>query len=385
MPITLGPERHIFSDGLQPFVILTDKGTLLVQAQLRFPPGFIPAEKNAYPGIPGNAVSRDGGKTWTRWYYKTKTDKPFAPTENPAWNVLLTPTQIGPIFEGAALQITRGPVLIQEWVAQGPSDDGWFDAQVWESHDDLDTLDGPFPSRIHLPLAKGGFDDGGRPYSGLTFHRTILEHPSGDLITCVYCWFKEDVTPCPYQPRMLKFRSVLLRSSDRARTWQYVSTIAVDPAIGEEGFDEPAMARVSRGQHAGRLVCVMRTGSNDCPIYQAISDDDGKTWGKPRELDARGVDPDILEMTNGTLAMLVGRRIANDTRKARGYYLWLSKDSGETWSLGAMWNIEPHAATDNTTYYSALREIAPGKLLAVYDVGTWAQPVRYIATREITF
>jgi hypothetical protein len=182
---------------------------------------------------------------------------------------------------------------------------------------------------------------------------------------------------------MLKFRCVLLRSSDRARTWRYIATIAVDPAVGEEGFDEPAMARVSSGPRAGRLVCLMRTGSNNCPIYQSHSDDEGATWSKPRALELHGVDPDILCLADGSLACLVGRRINDDKKNERGYYLSLSRDAGETWTLAAKWNIEPHAAVSNTTYYSSLRELSPGRLLAIYDVGYWSHPVRYIATREV--
>ena len=386
MSVELGSERIIFTDGLQPFVIRSAKGTLFVQAQLRFPPGYVPAARNAYPGIPGSVVSRDGGQTWARWVFKDKKSAgSYLPTESTNWNAVLTPAAVGPIFEGAAVPLRNGPVLLQEWIApEGPDAAGWYDAQVWESHDDLETFEGPIASRIHLPEGKGGFDDGGHPYSGLTFHRTILELPGGDLLACCYCWFKGDDTPCPYQPKMMKFRCVLLRSADRARTWRYVSTIAVDPSIGEEGFNEPAMARLSKGPHSGRLVCLLRTGSNNCPIYQAHSDDEGRTWSKPRPMGLHGVDPDVIEMADGSLLALVGRRVLDDDNaRQRGYYLALSRDAGESWQTVAKWNIEPHAAVGATTYYGALRELEPGKLLAVYDVGFWTHPVRYIATREI--
>src|SRR5262245_19475882 len=184
MSIDLGPERIVMTDGLQPFAVKSARGSIFVQAQLRFPPGYVPPARNAYPGLPGSIVSRDGAKTWTRWVYKPKTDsKVFAPTDSANWNSMLTPASgaNGPIFEGAAVQISNGPVLIQEWVAtDGPDADGWYSAQLWESHDDFETFEGPIPSRIHLPEGKGGFDDGGHPYAGLTFHRTIIEHPNGD-------------------------------------------------------------------------------------------------------------------------------------------------------------------------------------------------------------
>lgn len=388
MPIDVGPERQVFSDALQPFMLVTGQGTIFIQGQLRFPPGYQPPAANAYPGIPGNVISRDGGKTWTRWKYERPGDAAYRPTGQPAVDAYLTRPEVGPIFEGAAVALRDGTVLIHEWIAQGPDAGGTYTSRLWESRDDLATLEGPFATRVHLPEGKGGFDDCGHPYSGLTFHRTILELPEasagpGVLLACVYCWFKGDDTPCPYQPRMNKFRCVLLRSADRGRTWSYASTIAADPSIGEEGFDEPAMARVSRGPRAGRLVVLMRTGSNDQPLYAARSDDAGATWTPPRPLALRGVDPDLIELADGRLAALVGRR-SNDRPEVRCYQIALSDDAGETWRLEATWNVEPHAGVDSTTYYGTLRELSPGRLLAAYDVGYWTHPVRYTAVRELT-
>jgi hypothetical protein len=131
----------------------------------------------------------------------------------------------------------------------------------------------------------------------------------------------------------------------------------------------------------------MRTGSNNQPIYQAISDDEGKTWSKPRKLPGvgiHGVDPDVIETSDGTLAALVGRRVTSGETSQRCYQLALSPDAGETWQIAARWNVEPHASVETTTYYSSLRELSPGKLIAAYDVGYWTHPVRYTAVREIT-
>jgi hypothetical protein len=40
---------------------------------------------------------------------------------------------------------------------------------------------------------------------------------------------------------MRKTRAMLARSADKGRHWRYVSTIAVDPATGTEGFGEPVI------------------------------------------------------------------------------------------------------------------------------------------------
>ena len=381
--VTIGEERIVLTDGIQPFLFRTAEGRLIVQAQLSFPPGYKPAAANQYPGIIGTAVSDDAGKNWRRWFPGPEQGE-------------------GPVTEGAATVLRDGTLLILNWVASRDADDRPWTGTLWESRDNFATVDGPIPFTIDLPQAKGGFDDAGHPYNAVTFHRTVLELPDGDLLAVVYCWFEGDDTPCTYQPRMWKFRTVLLRSSDRGRTWRYISTVAVDPTVGEEAFNEPVMVRVSQGPREGRLVCLMRTGSNNCPLYQAISDDGGITWSSPRKLAIHSVDPDLIELADGTLVCSTGRRIVSGgSEEERGYYLYASEDQGDSWCLlTAMPTTEPYALTaaearperpdgnlrlgDHfSTDYSTLIEIEPNVLQLYYDVGYWNHTIRYIACREI--
>jgi len=364
-------ERMVLSDGLQPFMFRSWKGTMFLQAQFTAPPGFKAAGVNVIPGdgICGNVISRDAGNSWQRWHPKE-------------WS------KRQPFFEGAFTQLRDGTILMVEWIADVTKKAGKFEARLWESKDDLKTLRGPITALIDLPQAKaGGYDDGGRPYSGVTFHRTVVELPCGDLLAAVYCWFKGDDTPCPYQPKMCKFRCVVLRSSDRGRHWRFASTIAADSKVGEEGFDEPVMIRLSKGRHVGRLICLMRTGSLGCPIYQANSGDEGKTWSKPRPLSFHGVDPDLVEMADGTLACSFGwrtRRWTEARPPARhGNYVIFSRDGGDTWTNLTCLPIEANANVACTTCYTTIREIAPRRLLVVYDIGRWGLPVRYVGSRVV--
>jgi hypothetical protein len=368
--IDIGSERIVLADGLQPFLFRSRRGTIFLQAQLSTPLGYVKTKEhhtvNDYPC--GNVISRDNGKTWKRWRPKE-------------WE------QRQPYFEGECTQLRDGTILMLEWVAVLGRKRGVFEGRLWESKDELETLR-LSRCHVHLPQAKTrGYDDGGLPYQGITFHRSLLELPGGDLLATNYCWFKGDDTPCPYMPKMWKFRTVLLRSTDRGRNWSYVSTIAADPRVGEEGFNENVMVRLSKGPRAGRLICLIRTGCHDCPIYQTVSDDEGATWAKARPLWIHGVDPDLIEMSDGTLVCSFGWRTKNWYKpkppSKLGNYLVFSRDQGETWTNLTRLAIEPHANTPWTTCYTTVREIAPRQLLVVYDIGRWGMPVRYIGSREI--
>jgi len=371
--VKVGPERMVLTDGLQPFAFKGAGNTVVVQAQLTFPPGYEPPARNSFPGLPGNAISRDGGQTWRRWKPQPEQD-------------------LGPVLEGSAKLLRDGTILLLDWIADVPDDSGKWHGQLWESKDNFETVQGPIRCPIDLPQAKMGYDDCGHPYSGVTLHRSLLELPDGSLLASAYCWFEGDDTPCPYQPTMNKFRVVVLRSTNRGRSWQYLSTVAVDPSVGQEGFNEPTMVLVSKGEYAGRLVCVMRTGSTDCPLYQAHSDDAGQSWSQPRALELHGVDPCLIELHDGVLALSSGRRMSSRSSKRR-YYIAFSQDGGDTWSqVTTLPLIRSYANTfpgDNwgenstETHYSSIVETTPGQVLFFYDVGLWASTIRYIATRTV--
>jgi hypothetical protein len=385
LEVTIGPEQILLPGGLQPFMFQSHKGTLVVQAQMPFPPGYVQPAKNAYPGYPGSIRSTDFGKSW----------KPWKPTSEQG---------AGPIFEGNVTQLKDGTILIVEWVAEGPQPDGNFIGKLWESGNDWETLKGPFESKVFLPQAKSGFDDGGRPYGGVNFHRTLIEMPNGELLATAYGWFKEDVTPSSYMKTMMKFRSVLVRSKDRGRNWTLLSTIAVDPTIGEEGFCEPVLVRLSQGKHKGRLIAQMRIGSNKALtdpkfnlIHQTESDDGGKTWTRPHPLSFQGVDPDLIEMENGILLAGFGWRTPESVQKStdprlpggeqhkpgrmigpqHGNYVAFSLDQGLTWSQITQ------VTHELTTSYVTVREVQPNRLLLVYDKNWWDHKDRAVAGRFI--
>jgi len=185
------------------------------------------------------------------------------------------------------------------------------------------------------------------------------------------------------------YSTVLLGSTDEGRTWRYISTVAGPEAVPPHpsmapgvvtqstphGPSEPCIVQLESGE----LMCVMRVGSGpDWNLARAYSADGGRTWSECDYLPAWSVEPSLRRLSNGTLALSTGRP---------GIYLWLSTDPrGEAWEQIDVvqrhnsWappeqQINPERsgaqkerhAKDQTTAYTELVEIAPNKLLLVYD------------------
>ena len=372
--------------GLQPFLFCSDKGTLVLHVQLPEEPlGTRPV---LFPSRMATFISRDEGQTWQRFVHDAAKD-----------DVNL---------EGGVVQLSDGSiVMLDTYVLPGDAPDTGV-GELWRSHDDWWTLEGPSYVRFDLPRINfdASTDDTGRSHRAARLHRSFLETPNGDLLLTMYSWLKGDAAPAAYMPTMMKTRAMLLRSQDKGQTWHYDSTIAADTGVGTEGFTEPVLVRVSRpGRHQGRLICLMRTGRE---LYEAHSDDNGATWSTHKAVHLPGidiydipswedrfagqpdsfrekypmmigavVDPDLIEMRNGVLACAFGVRIPEkacwvDPGYARnGNYLAFSLDQGETWS-----HIIQLTSGIMTTPYMAVREMRPGELYVVYDVGAWGRPGR---------
>jgi hypothetical protein len=390
--ISFGEERLVLPKGLQPSMLCTKLGTLIVQAQVPRKP--LPSTRITYPYAMETVVSRDGGKTWTAFAFKAG--------EN------------APMLEGGIAQLRDGTILaLETYVTPDPSNAARGVGLLYTSTDDWRTVDGPKEITFHLPGVNfyASTDDGGRPHAAERLHRRIIELPSGDLLTSLYGHMHGDATPSTYMPRMMKTRVMVARSSDRGRHWKLVATVAVDPNVGTEGFDEPVLCRISKGEHAGRIICLMRTGRE---LYEATSDDEGATWTTPRprvfagldvyrtelwadqlrkfkdfkgkpldesnpdELRGAVVDPDLIELRSGLLVAAFGVRVPQKLcwrypeHPWNGNYLAVSRDHGETWS-----HVVRLTSGVLTTHYMAIEEMpTDNQLFVTYDLGGWSKGMR---------
>ena len=354
--VELGPEQMVAPGAGWPYLFQSREGTTVVLGHVKWMP------KSPHP-IHFTVRSFDERKTWEPW-----TPAPEQGT--------------GPMTEGVAVQLKDGRILIFDVYAEHTRN-RIFEGKRWISRDGWKTVSGPESISVSVPKAEiSGVDDRGEPISRLYIRRSALLLPGGDLLASAYGRFDEDTAAVEYLPKMKQTRSYLLRSSDEGRTWTYYSTIAVPP-IEQEGFGEPVIVQLKHGRRAGRLICQMRTG-RECPIYQTESDDEGKTWSKPRPLrwtysrfgrqrDLIGVDPDLVEMSDGTLVMSYGHK---PDYQDHGNFLAFSLDQGETWTS------ETRLNSSITMAYTGIREVSPGVLFVVYTNSNATQTSKY---REATF
>ncbi|BBO32837.1 sialidase family protein [Lacipirellula parvula] len=394
--LEFGDELMVMNRGLQPYMLCTKYGTLIVQAQTPDKPA--PTPRMHYPYAMPTNVSRDMGKTWT--------------------NIPLKPGENGLNLEGGAVQLASGRIVALDTYVTPGKTPGKGVGQLYVSDDDWRTLEGPIDVEFNLPGIDfyATKDDGGHPHDAERVHRRIIALPNGDLLTTVYGTMKGDNTPSTYRPTMMKTRVMLVRSTDEGRSWDLVSTVAVDPAVGTEGFNEPVIARVSGGKHPGRLICFIRTGRD---LYETTSDDEGNTWSQPRprifagldihrtelwadmfrrtkgasgklldennpdELKGAVVDPDLVELRSGILVAAFGVRVPQKAcwphaqHHWNGNYLAFSRDQGDTWS-----NVVRLTSGVPTTHYMAIAETPEdNKLFVAYDYGFWGRNPRYIYGR----
>lgn len=389
--LNFGEEILVLPRGLQPSMLRTKAGTLVVQAQIPEKP--FPTTRMVYPSAMETRVSRDDGKTWTLI--------PLKPNEN------------GLNMEGGAVQLRDGTILaLDTYIVPGMKTNEGI-GQLYTSTNDWQTLEGPKDVLFDLPNVNfyASKDDGGHPHDAQRLHRRILELPNGDLITTFYGQLYGDNTPSTYMPSMMKARTMLVRSTDRGQHWKLISTVAAGNEIGTEGFCEPTIARLSKGPKARRFICQMRTGRE---LRETFSDDDGATWaphyprvfagldiyrtelwadhfrnfkgskGKPLDEnnpdDLRGavVDPDLIELRSGILVAAFGVRVpqkacwAHPEHSWNGNYLAFSRDHGKTWS-----NVVRMTSGVLTTHYMAIEEtLTDNKIFVTYDLGGWSKGMK---------
>lgn len=184
-----------------------------------------------------------------------------------------------------------------------------------------------------------------------------VRQSNGDLVLTAQGRFGNDT----------KSSVIALHSTNQGASFSYLSTVAAPANVSwvgkwSVGFEGPGENSIV-GLPNGDLLCVMRVGVKQFTVYegaktalrmlQARSSDGGRTWRR-RCLPIEGVSPKLLRLSNGVLVLAFGRP---------GNSLAFSSDGGRIWGR----EIAITAADINTTGYCDIMEVAPGRMLVVYD------------------
>jgi hypothetical protein len=365
LKITVGPPRMIMRGPMFPWAMLFDDGSIIVIASA--------VEEG---GPPAYVRSTDRGETW----------QPFKPP--PGYSIPNVQLR-----DGTALNASAMPPPI-------PERPGFYQTARYESKDR--GLTGTFTSgTLYLPT------DVCSPKMPHQFHGNTILTSRGELLSVMQGMEAESVPDWPEGVEK-PFKCYLVKSTDQARTWRYVSHVA-----SLRDLSGPTAAALKSGWRTwgpceasvmevgeGRLVCVMRTLNDDlqplisepsetyrdlfstlrgadiykgslalpddkyytlspptAPLLICHSDDGGEHWTQPVAMrQARGCMPQ-LAYDGEILALSAG---------ALHYPRWgngisFSVDGGQEWT--DIINFAPFF----TSGYGALLPIERGRFLAFFD------------------
>jgi len=154
--------------------------------------------------------------------------------------------------------------------------------------------------------------------------------------------------------------SVIVRSTDKGKSWTYLSTIAGDPGGKLGGFLEPGLVRTQ----SGRIIAAMRNHGPDHAIYTTFSDDDAKTWAPVQKTGMIGHPVDLIQLKDGRVMASYGIRTSVHS-KPGGIRACFSGDNGETWDLRTEVQLRKDFLNLDVGYPDSL-QWPDGRVLTVY-------------------
>jgi hypothetical protein len=135
------------------------------------------------------------------------------------------------------------------------------------------------------------------------------------------------------------------------------SVTSTVPAITQEGFRESDIIEAPNGD----IICIMRSGGRNgvpeaplfpTPLYCSISKDQGKTWSLPQQIADRGVNPNLVTMSNGIIVCTYSRP---------GNWLIFSDDNGQSWKGAFQFG--------DTGAYNYIEEVGKNLIQVYHEVG----------------
>lgn len=267
-------------------------------------------------------ISDDGGRTWSEgggvpWRRFTGPDGRFIGVGCKWW-------QEHPVQEREQLEeqgyvvrdVREGIVAICAGAYSRWSDDG---GETWERKD----MDLPFTALLASGMNSLQLDDG-------TILFPVYGTPHRGDQNCSWA----------------------LRSTDYGATWNMVEV----GSLPDRPLNEPEIIETA----SGRLLILMRTGTGDDHLWQAVSEDKGASWHDLRDTGVKGHPPDLLRLADGRILLCYGFRHAPLSVRAV-----VSSDEGETWDLDHIWALREGGGSNDLGYPHSV-QLADGTVVTVY-------------------
>ncbi len=144
------------------------------------------------------------------------------------------------------------------------------------------------------------------------------------------------------------------KSDDVGKTWYKTVDFDCPMKDGKPVLNENHVLEIS----PGNLIALFRKCGDF--LFQAGSEDYGKTWTKPLQIGIWGYPPHMLKLSDGRILCLVGYRKVPFS--IRGI---ISNDNGLTWDTDNTFTIYEWKDTPDIGYPVSL-EVAPGEVLTVF-------------------
>lgn len=262
--------------------------------------------------------------------------------------------------EGCGIQLKDGTIIVGVFYNNNYTVDGTYN---WEGKGQLPPTDHSRLGTIFVRSTDNGhtwskpqyLDQKGMPLKGIEGPTDApIEMPDGSIVMGVIGYGIDGNSK--------NIGSVLLKSTDKGKSWKYVSTIAGDPTGELKGFMEPGIVRTK----SGRIIAAMRNHGEENYIWESYSDDNGKTWTPVFKTPMIGHPVDLIQLKDGRVMATYGIREGPGRHtEPGGIRACFSYDNGKTWDIDHEVQLRSDFINWDEGYPESL-EMADGRVMTVY-------------------